>query len=144
MQSTIHRQAILPYSNQQMFLLVNDVKAYPQFIPYCSKVNVISESEQALEASLELKKGIFKQSFTTANVLDFPNQITMNLQEGPFTSFSGVWQFHSLSDTACRVELRLDFELSAGVGSKMFQSLFEKVAGQMVDAFCQRAKEVYG
>lgn len=140
----IHKQAILPFSQEQMFDLVNDVDGYPQFVPYCSSVELLASSEEQIEARVGLKKGLLSQSFVTKNALERPHKMIMHLQEGPFKQFSGEWFFHALDEKACKVELIVEFELTSKLGGLMLPSVFEKAAGQIVDAFCQRAKEVYG
>ncbi|HBS26478.1 MAG TPA: ubiquinone-binding protein, partial [Gammaproteobacteria bacterium] len=34
--SSINRQALVPYSPEQMFALVDDINAYSQFLPWCA------------------------------------------------------------------------------------------------------------
>lgn len=34
----ISRTALVPYSAEQMYQLVNDVQSYPQFLPGCTEV----------------------------------------------------------------------------------------------------------
>jgi ribosome-associated toxin RatA of RatAB toxin-antitoxin module len=37
----ISRSALVPYSAEQMYELVNDVKSYPQFLPGCTGSRVL-------------------------------------------------------------------------------------------------------
>ncbi|HQT42767.1 MAG TPA: SRPBCC family protein, partial [Halothiobacillus sp.] len=41
--TTISRQIQVPYNAAQMYALVNDVAAYPQFLPWCESAKVLRE-----------------------------------------------------------------------------------------------------
>ena len=43
--TSIHRSALVEYSDQQMFDLVNAIEHYPEFMPGCASARVISQSE---------------------------------------------------------------------------------------------------
>jgi ribosome-associated toxin RatA of RatAB toxin-antitoxin module len=67
----------------------------------------------------------------------------MSLQDGPFSSFKGLWQFKALSDSASKLSLDLEFEFKRrGLGS-VAAGMFSGVANNLVDALCRRADEVY-
>lgn len=143
----VHRSALVPYSSEQMFNLVNQIEHYSEFIPHCSKTEIHERSEKKIRASIYLKKGPFSQSFTTKNILNFPHTIQLNLINGPFSNFEGSWEFENLGDlnnTACKVSLRLNFKIQNSLLNRLFASLFEHLANQMLDAFCQRAEKIYG
>ena len=55
----IYRSAMLPYSAESMFNLVNDIEAYPEFMDGCVDARVILVEGDTIEACLELKKGFF-------------------------------------------------------------------------------------
>ena len=144
MLTTINRSALVVYSAEQMFQLVNDVASYPQYMEGCVDSEVLEQSDYHMLARLDLKKGAVSQSFITRNSLQTPHTITMQLEEGPFKNLEGEWVFKPLTDTACKVSLVLEFEgkgLSTSIASS---SLFSKVANNMVDAICKRAEKIYG
>ncbi len=142
--SHIHRNALLHYTDQQMFDLVNDVASYPEYMDGCMAATVHEQSETSMTATLNLEKRGVKLSFTTTNVLDAPKSIVMNLQDGPFDSFDGRWFFQHLNEEACKVILDLQFSMSNKVAGLAAKKLFDTVSNNMVDAMVQRAKDVYG
>ncbi|MEH8018679.1 type II toxin-antitoxin system RatA family toxin [Rheinheimera muenzenbergensis] len=140
----IERSALVFYSAQQMFDLVNAVPDYPQFLPGCNSARIVSQSETEMVASLNVSKAGIGHSFTTRNTL-YPNQrIVMQLVDGPFKQLQGGWEFQPLSDTACKVILKLDFEFSSKLVQFAFGKIFAELTTSMVSAFTQRAKQVYG
>lgn len=144
MQTTIQRSALVMYSDQSMFDLVNDVASYPQFMDGCTGCEIIRHSDSEMVARLDLKKGAVSTSFTTRNVLQAPGSIAMVLEDGPFKKLTGLWQFKALSDSACKVSLDLEFEFSSLTLGVAASGLFTSVANNLVDALCKRAQQVYG
>ncbi len=140
---TVERSALVNYSARQMFDLVNDVEAYPQFMPGCAAAEILAGGVDWMEARLELSKAGLKQSVVTVNQLDPPNSITLALQSGPFKKFHGQWLFQSLAENACKVVFRLEFEFSNKLIGLAAGKLFEQVASEQVDAICKRAKALY-
>ncbi|MDH1443145.1 type II toxin-antitoxin system RatA family toxin [Pseudomonas sp. GD03721] len=144
MTTRIQRSALLPYPAQALYDLVNDVASYPQFLPWCSASEILEASETHMLASLEVAKGGIGQRFVTRNVLLPGQRIEMNLQEGPFSSLNGVWEFKALGDKACKISLDLTFDYAGPLVRATLGPLFNQATNTMVDAFCQRAKQLYG
>ncbi|MBD1583624.1 type II toxin-antitoxin system RatA family toxin [Pseudoalteromonas sp. S16_S37] len=139
----IEKSALVMYSTQEMFELVNDVDAYPAFLPHCSDAKIVQASEDGMTASLEISKAGLKKWFTTKNSFD-GTTVHMQLVDGPFKSLTGHWQFTELDDQACKVCLKLEFEFASKLIEMAFGKVFNEVAKSMVSAFTQRAKVVYG
>lgn len=140
----VDRFALVGFSAQQMFDLVNDVDSYPEFLPGCAESKLLDASEEHMKASLKVAKGGISKWFTTHNALLAPHSIQMELVDGPFRYLKGIWEFTELSEDACRVSLKLDFEFSSGLLGAAFNKIFHQLASNMVQAFVTRAKEVYG
>lgn len=141
--ATVNRSALLPYSAHDMYCLVNDVASYPQFMDGCSSVEIIEHTDQLMRATLYLKKAGMEVSFTTCNQLVADTSIEMCLQDGPFKTFNGLWQFKALSDSACKLTLDLEFEFKSRTLAKLATGMFSGVSSNLVDSLCKRADEIY-
>lgn len=141
--ANVRRSALVAFSAQSMFDLVNDVSSYPQFLPGCAQSKVLEQDDDTMKAALLISKGGIKQWFTTLNVLDHGRSIKMSLIEGPFSHLSGGWSFTELAEDACRIELNLDFTFSSRLAEMAFGRVFNSIASNMVNAFTARAKDVY-
>jgi len=139
----ISRTALVPYSAEQMYQLVNDVKSYPQFLPGCSGSRVLDESDSQMMAAVDVSKAGISKTFTTRNILVSNQSIIMQLVDGPFRKLMGGWKFTPIDDDACRIEFQLDFEFTNKLIELAFGRVFKELAGNMVQAFTVRAKEVY-
>ncbi|MBV0932378.1 type II toxin-antitoxin system RatA family toxin [Marinobacterium weihaiense] len=140
----VNRSALVLHTAEQMFDLVNDVRSYPRFLPWCAATEVVSEREDELVATLHLAKGGLKYSFTTRNCLHRPEKMDIALVEGPFSSMHGIWTFTPLSDEASKVELSMQFEFKGKLTGLAMSKVFNSVATTLVDAFVSRADQVYG
>jgi ribosome-associated toxin RatA of RatAB toxin-antitoxin module len=144
MSTRIQRSALLPYPAQALYDLVNDVAGYPKFLPWCSASEVLESSESEMRATLTVAKGGISQQFTTCNLLVPNTSIEMRLVEGPFSQLHGLWEFKALGEKACKISLDLTFDYAGPLVKATLGPLFTQAANTMVDAFCQRAKQLHG
>lgn len=139
----IHRTAVVPYTPSQMFQLVNDIKNYPSFLPWCKASKILSQNEDEIRASLLLARGGLEKSFTTCNRLQKDKMIEIKLLDGPFRHLQGFWQFEQL-EQGCHVMLNLEFEFAGKLLSLAFGPVFNQAANSLVDAFSAQAHKLYG
>jgi len=139
----IRRSALVRYSAEQMFDLVNDVQAYPKRFSWSAGAQILASDEQSLTARLELRMVGLTQAFTTRNILERPERITMNLVEGPFRQLTGIWTFTALGTQGCKVALSLDFEFSGRLLGSALRLGFQGIADRLVDDFCSEAARIY-
>ena len=137
----IQRSALVEHSATRMFNLVNDVEAYPRRFSWCENAQVIERDDDRMVAKLALGIGSFRTWFTTENTLDRPHRIDMQLRDGPFRRREGRWHFHALDESACRVELTLDFEPQSRLLLAPLTFGLQKLADRMVDDFIRVAGE---
>ena len=139
----VKKVKVVPYSPAQMYALVNDIKSYPQFVPWCQRSELLIENEDELHARLHFSGGGFEKSFTTCNRLQKDKMIELRLIDGPFRHLEGFWRFDEHEDGGCQVVLDLEFEFSNKLLSLAFGPFFHQVANSLVDAFSKRAEEIY-
>jgi ribosome-associated toxin RatA of RatAB toxin-antitoxin module len=139
----IARSAIVEHSAAEMYALVEDIEAYPSFLPWCKAAVVRERRPGATRATLTVGVGALAQAFTTQNDNRPGEAIDMRLVEGPFRRFKGQWRFGALAPRACRIEFSLQYEFSSRALGKLLAPLFDGIADSMVEAFVRRAAEVY-
>ena len=142
--SQVNKSALVPYSAEQMYKLVDDVSSYQQFLPWCGASEEISREENVVVGSVTIAKGSLNKSFTTKNILIENEQIEVILVDGPFKKLHGFWTFKELKPGACKVSLDLEYEFSNKILSMVVGPVFNQVANTMVDSFVKQAKVVYG
>jgi ribosome-associated toxin RatA of RatAB toxin-antitoxin module len=139
----VEKSALVKFSAQQMFDLVNDIESYPKFLPWCSGTRILSRHENVIEGEISISKGGFEKKFSTRNTLKFGQKMVVELLDGPFSHLTGEWNFLPLREDASKITLDLDFEMSGVLANLAFGAVFNQICNTMVSSFTQRAKEVY-
>lgn len=132
----------VPFSCKQMYDLVNDIDKYHEFVPYFSSSEVHHRDENEVQATLNINAAGISKSFTTKNRLQPNKMIEMRLVEGPFSHLEGFWRFEPHAD-GCSVIFDLEFEFAGRMLSMLLGPIFEQITDKMVDAFCERAINLY-
>ncbi len=140
----VSRSALVPYSAEKMYSLVEDVDSYPTFLPWCNDVEVHLREGNVVEATLELHRGKMSKRFRTRNTMQPSDAMDLELVDGPFRHLSGGWRFRQLGAEGCKVSFELEFEFDGRVLDLMIGAFFEDMCNSLVDAFTQRAAEIYG
>ena len=142
--ATVQKSALVLYSAADMYALVNDVESYPQFLPWCRSARVDHYTEDEVRATIEMAKGGVHKSFTTVNRVQKNKMINIRLLEGPFKRLEGYWRFEPLRADACKISLDMEFEFASQLLRMAIEPVFKQIANSLVDAFGQRAVELYG
>ncbi len=140
----ISKTTLVPYTSDEMYVLVNDIESYPSFLPWCTEAKILSQQEKSLTATLSLALGKVKQSFTTENTMQDGSRIDIQLIEGPFKHLSGYWRFIQEDEQSCHIHLHLHFEFKNKIIKQTLGRAFYKVMDTLVESFGQRAQQIYG
>jgi ribosome-associated toxin RatA of RatAB toxin-antitoxin module len=140
----IHKTALVPYKVEEIFTIVNGIREYPNFLPWCKSVTIHSETDSNIVATIKMGGAGLEKAFTTTNVIKENERIEMRLLKGPFSHLAGDWNFQSLGEEGCKISLDLEFDISNPLLRLSLGPVFSKIANSLVDAFVQRAEELYG
>jgi ribosome-associated toxin RatA of RatAB toxin-antitoxin module len=132
-----------------MYDLVTGIERYPEFLPWCSKAELLERSDEAVTARLSMAYAGVRHAFTTRNEHLTDESVTMRLVDGPFSMLDGVWSFKPIGSSgvdraACKVELDLRYAFSSRALEVVVSPVFDRVANTLVDSFVSRAEQVYG
>mgnify|MGYP006323761577 FL=1 len=140
----IKRTALVTFTPEQMFDLVVDVERYREFLPWVAGAEVHERTGRDLQASLTMERAGIRQSFTTRNVMQRPDWMSLELVNGPFKRLDGLWTFAAIGAAGTKVVLDMKFEFANPVASMLFGRAFEQSVGELIDAFVARARQVHG
>lgn len=141
---TIDRSSLVGHSAESMYALVEDIESYPQFLPWCSKTAVSLREGTRTVATLHVNFRGVREQFTTENSNEPGRNISMRLVSGPFRQLKGHWRFTPLSESACKVEFSLEYEISNRLLERMIGPVFHHIGNSFMDAFVRRAEQVHG
>ncbi len=140
----ISKTTVVPYTQKEMYVLVNDIESYPAFLPWCTAAKILTQEKKNLTARLSLELGKIKQSFVTENIMQNGSQIDIRLIEGPFTHLSGCWRFIQENEQCCRIHLYMSFEFKNKILKYTLGKVFYKIMDSLIESFAQRARKIYG
>lgn len=135
---------ILPFKPQELFNLVWDIEAYPQFLPWCAASRIISENNNRLIAELVIQLKGFSESYRSQVTSEYINEIysvnTIAIS-GPFKYLKSNWKF---IPNSCGTELSfsIDFKMKSVILDKLIGTYFIQATEKMIAAFENRAKDV--
>jgi ribosome-associated toxin RatA of RatAB toxin-antitoxin module len=135
---------LIPYSADQMYALVEDVVAYPEFLPWCIGATLHFKDEGFIEATLEMQRSGIKKSFRTRNTLQPGVAMGIALVGGPFRHLAGDWRFQQLGEDGSKVSLYMEFDFEGRMTDKLFGRYFENTCNSLIDSFTKRAHKIYG
>ena len=140
----VEKSVLIEYSAAQMYALVENIAAYPEFLPWCGGTEILKKDGDITHAAIIIDFRGIKQRFSTENRAEPPNLIEMTLVDGPFRQLDGTWRFKPLGEQACKIEFRLHYEFSSKLLGKIVGPVFHFIASTFVDAFVKRARQLYG
>jgi ribosome-associated toxin RatA of RatAB toxin-antitoxin module len=143
---TVQKSVLIWYSAEEMFALVTDVAKYCEFLPWCDRSTVIALEPDGMKAEVGIHFSGIHQTFTTRNTHVPGREVRMKLVEGPFSNLDGCWKFQPVGQEqrACRVSLELHYAFKSTALATLVGPVFDRIAGNLVDAFVKRAEQVYG
>ena len=137
---------IVPYTPDQMFALVSDIKSYPQFLPWCLSARILSSSDTEIMADLVAGYKFMRERFRSKVLLDRQNRvIDVDYLSGPLKHLDTVWHFLPNPDgsTGCIIDFKVVFEFKSRFLQNMMMVFFNEVVKRMVTSFERRADEVF-
>lgn len=143
----VKKSVLLWYSAPEMYALVTAVEAYPSFLPWCARAEVLDKTGDGMTARLHLHYAGLRHAFTTRNQHSPEQSVLMSLVDGPFSDLDGHWRFVAIGAAgaaACRVEFDLRYAFASRALETVLSPVFDRVANTFVDSFVARAEQVYG
>ena len=138
-----HEKRIVPYTPDQLFELVADVRKYPEFLPWCVGARVTSEQKDLVIADLMIGYKLVRERFTSRVILDKENNlIKTEFSDGPFKFLNNQWVFNEY-DGGCLIDFHVEFEFKSTFLQKIIVVLFNEAVERMVSAFEDRAHILY-
>ena len=138
---------VVPHAPRQMFDLVADVERYPEFVPLCERMRVMSRTTEGdattVVATMTVGHRLIRESFTSRVVLrPAESRIDVSYVDGPFRRMNNRWLFKPAPGGA-EVEFHIDYELRSAMLAMLVGALFDTAFRKFVTAFEARAARIY-
>ena len=134
----------LPYSPEQVFDLVADVKRYQEFLPWVAATRIRSDSETDMVADLVVGFRALKETFTSKVHKRRPHEIEIDYVEGPLKYLHNSWRFEDDGKGGTHVHFCVDFAFKSRIFESLAGQMFDRALRRMIGAFEERAAVLYG
>ena len=134
---------LLPYTPDQLFDMVADVKDYPLFIPWCQGARIRQTGPKLVVADLIIGFGLFRESFTSHIDLERPREVMVKAVDGPLEHLSNQWVFTAV-ERGTRIDFAVDFRFKSHLLDHVANGMFHEASVRMMSAFEARAHSLYG
>lgn len=134
----------LPYTPKQLFDLVADIEKYPEFLPWCLAVRILSKSDTEMVADLCVGYKFFRETFRSRVHLIPHRRIDVEYVNGPFRHLNNHWSFKEDPKFGTNIDFFIDFEFHNNLFQSAAQRVFETAFNQMLHSFEKRAHDLYG
>ena len=145
-----HVSRVLPFTPDQLFDLVGDVRAYPDFVPWITAMRTwngqdLGKGLSSIDAEAAVGFSFLKERFATRVRRDAgQRQIDVHLLSGPFRKLTNRWRFMPEGEGATRVEFDIDFQFKSRLLEGLLRSNFAHAVDRLMACFEGRARELYG
>lgn len=139
----VRESRVVAHSAERMYRLVDDIESYPLFLPWCERAEVSRRGgggdEQIVRATLHLRRGGLRASFSTENRHRPSTAIDLRLVGGALKSLSGKWRFSPVDSARSRIDFDLQCEFRSSILGGAFRALFHRAMTRLTAAFVARA-----
>jgi coenzyme Q-binding protein COQ10 len=135
---------ILNHSPDFIYAIVADVERYPEFVPWCAGLRILSREKVAwgevLWAETLVGYKALRERYTSRVELEpRVRRIDVTQTEGPFRQLENHWRF-APADGGCRVDFSILFEIRSRLLGRVAGAALGLVMTRMTDAFEDRAR----
>ena len=145
----IQTTKLVGYPWPDLFNIVLDVRSYPEFVPHCHAVKVLSQrvlepGVTILVSRMTVGFSAFEVSYANRTTADtVGRQISIEALDGPLRFLDAVWRFAPRDEDHTQLHFSVDYEFKnpvlAAVASRVFNAMF----GEILNAFEQRAAQLF-
>ena len=133
----------LNYNASDLYNIVLDIEEYPDYIPWCSKIEIINRKKNIIEANMIVNYKFFPtQKFTSKVLYNSKNKIIKTQYiDGPLKDLFTSWEFKKIEKNKTNVVFIVGFQFKNFLHQRLAELFFPLIENKMMDSFIQRAKK---
>jgi coenzyme Q-binding protein COQ10 len=147
--ASIQTTKLLCYPWSDLFNLVLDVKSYPEFVPHCREVRLLSRrmvepNTTIIVSRMTVGFSAFAVGYANRAIADaIGRRISVEALDGPLRYLRADWRFEPLDGDRTQLHFSVNYEFSnpvlAAIASRVFAAMFCEI----VNAFGRRAAHLF-
>jgi coenzyme Q-binding protein COQ10 len=147
--TNIQTAKFVGYPWSDLFNLVLDVKSYPEFVPRCRAVRLLSY--RIIEPGITIVVSRMTVGFSALEV-SYANrttadkigrQISVEALDGPLRFLNAVWSFEPRGEDHTQLHFSVDYEFSNPVLAVVASRAFGVMFSEILNAFERRAARLF-
>lgn len=133
----------LPFTPDQLYVVVADVQRYPEFLPWCMGARITSRKDNVITADLIIGFKMIRERFGS-RVTFHPDEkrIDVEYTSGPLRYLNNHWGFEPVPGGTV-IDFHIDFEFKSRLFQRVAGLVFNEAVSRMVNAFEARARKLY-
>lgn len=139
---------VLPTHSLHLFRIIQDVDRYAEFLPLCSYSKVDRIIRDGFEATLTVGLPPFFTETYRSKVTVIPDELiveTVSMNGQYFDRLSSRWKLSPIDSAHhqdCHVDFSVEITATDPVIVSTLDSVLKRIAGDQVDAFEQRCRQI--
>ena len=140
---------LVGYPWSDLFNLVLDVKSYPEFVPRCRKVRLLSHRTTEPGVTIIVSRmtvgfSAFEVSYANRTTADTAGrQIRIEALDGPLRFLKAVWRFEPRDEDHTQLHFSVNYEFSNPVLAAVASRVLDAMFGEILNAFERRAAHLF-
>jgi coenzyme Q-binding protein COQ10 len=147
--TNVQTTKLIGYAWSDLFNLVLDVKSYPEFVPHCREVRLLSRNTKEPGMTIIVSRmtvgfSAFQVSYANRTTADATGRkIFIEALSGPLRYLSAIWSFEPRDEDHTWVHFSVDYEFSNPVLAVVASRVFAAMFGEILNAFERRAVRLF-
>jgi len=144
----IHTTRLLTHPWRDLFDLVLDVKSYPQFVPHCRALRMLSRhsntsGESIIVSRMTVGFSALEVSYANRTVANSAaRRIDIEALDGPLRYLRALWRFEPQIETHTWVYFSADYEFNSRLLTAIASRAFAAMLAEIPAAFERRAGQL--
>ena len=138
----IYKEEYINIDVSTIFNLINDIENYPNFLPWCTKTEVETPSNNIVIGKIYISKSFIKWNFSTKNYIDENKSIKLEFVDGPFDALDGKWLFTPTDDHNTKVSLEINYKFKSKLIEVSIEPIFTTIMNSILQSFVQEAFKI--
>ena len=97
-----NKEIIVNHKAAELYSIVLDVEKYPDYIPWCTKIEILVKGKKQMKANMIVDYKLFPSQKFKSNVFFDSKSLTIKTRyiEGPLKNLNTIWNFIELKNIA--------------------------------------------
>jgi coenzyme Q-binding protein COQ10 len=146
--ASVQAAKLVSYPWSDLFNLVLDVQSYPEFVPHCREVRLLSRSVKepgvtVIISRMTVSLLAFEVGYSNRTTGDLiARRISVEALDGPMRYLNVCWRFEPQDERHTEVHFSVSYEFSNPVLAVVASRVFTAMFSEMMDAFERRAAKL--